>query len=113
VQYAIFAAHFRRLVQLDLTPVEAICTAIEEMRKACHGYPKPVSFDRCFEVAALLDRRWGVPTRQFELVQCPECDSHHLVSKAEARPMGCPFCMLIRRHRVLLPTPATADANAS
>ncbi len=113
VQYAIFAAHFRRLVQLDLTPVEAICTAIEEMRKACHGYPKPATFDRCFEVAALLNGLWGVPTRQFELAQCPQCDAHHLVSKLETRPMGCPFCMLIRRHRVLLPTPATADANPS
>ena len=51
--------------------------------------------------------------RQFELAQCPECDSHHLVSKLETRPKGCPFCMLIRRHRVLLPTPATADANPS
>lgn len=111
VQYAVFAAHFRRLVQLDLTLVEAMCAAVEEMRKACHGYPKPVAFDRCFEVAALLDARWGVPTRQFELVRCAGCDSHHLVSKLETRKMGCPFCMLIKRHRVLLP--ATTDTRAS
>jgi len=25
------------------------------------------------------------------------------VSKADSHPSGCPFCMLIRRHRILLP----------
>jgi hypothetical protein len=103
VQYAVFAAHFRRLVRLELTLTEAMCAAFEEMRRACRDYPKPVAFDRCFEVAALLDGVWGVPERQFELVQCTACGSHHLVSKSESRPVGCPFCMLIRRHRVLLP----------
>lgn len=112
VQYAVFAAHFRRLVQLDLTLVEAMCAAVEAMRKACRGYPKPVGFDRCFEVAALQDGLWGVPTRQFELVRCQQCDSHHLVSKLETRPMGCPFCMLVKRHRVLLPTAADTGASA-
>jgi hypothetical protein len=103
VQYAVFAAHFRRLVRLDLTPPEAMCGAFEAMRRACRDYPKPVSFDRCFEVAALLDGIWGVPARQFDLVRCTACDSHHLVSKVEIHQVVCPFCMLIRRHRVLLP----------
>jgi len=76
VQYAIFAAHFRRLVQLDLTPVEAICTAIEEMRKACHGYPKPVSFDRCFEVAALLDGLQGLVVLLGGNQQGQNCPQH-------------------------------------
>lgn len=104
VQYAVFAAHFRRLLRLDLTSTEAMCGAFEAMRRACRDYPKPATFDRCFEVAALLDGIWGVPARQFNLVRCTACDSHYLVSKAEIRPVVCPFCMLIRRHRVLLPT---------
>ena len=94
---------FRRVVRLDLTPTEAMCSAFETTRRACRDYPKPVSFDRCFEVAALLDAVWGVSEQQLELLQCASCSSHYLVSKAEPHPIGCPFCMLIRRHRTLLP----------
>jgi hypothetical protein len=106
VQYAVFASHFRRLVRLDVTPTEAMCSAFETARRACRDYPKPVTFDRCFEVAALLDAIWGVPAQQLELLQCASCGSHYLVSKAEPHPVGCPFCMLIRRHRTLLPAMA-------
>lgn len=106
VQYAVFASHFRRLVRLDVTPTEAMCSAFETARRACRDYPKPVTFDRCFEVAALLDAIWGVPAQQLELLQCASCGSHYLVSKAESHPVGCPFCMLIRRHRTLPPAMA-------
>lgn len=106
VQYAVFAFHFRRLVRLDVTPTEAMCSAFETTRRACRDYPKPVTFDRCFEVAALLDAVWGVSEQQLELLQCASCGSHYLVSKAEPHPIGCPFCMLIRRHRTLLPVMA-------
>ena len=103
VQYAVFASHFRRLVRLDLTLTEAMCAAFETTRRACRDYPKPVTFDRCFEIAALLDGIWGVQAQQLELLQCAACGSHYLLSKAESHPGGCPFCLLIRRHRVLLP----------
>ncbi len=103
VQYAVFASHFRRVVRLDLSLTEAMCAAFETTRRACRDYPKPVSFDRCFEVAALLDGIWGVTEKKLELLQCASCSSHYLVSKADSHPSGCPFCMLIRRHRILLP----------
>ena len=38
VQYAVFASHFRRLVRLDVTPTEAMCSAFETARRACRDY---------------------------------------------------------------------------
>ena len=103
VQYAVFASHFRRVVRLDVTLTEAMCSAFETTRRACRDYPKPVSFDRCFEVAALLDAIWGVSEQQLELLQCASCSSHYLVSKAESAPVR---LSLLHAH------PATPDPAA-
>ena len=103
MQCAVFELSFRWAVRLDLSRTEAMCAAFDTTRRACRDYPKPVSCDRCFEVAALLDVIWGVTDKRLELLQCASCSSHYLVSKADSHPSGCPFCMLIRLHRILLP----------
>jgi hypothetical protein len=102
VQYSVFARWYRRVHELGLPRAEALCFAVARMRTACGRLGKPVRFDRCFEVAALLDGAWGVDAPRLQLHGCVKCGSQHLLSPAEKRPTPCPFCALISRHRTLL-----------
>lgn len=111
-QFAVFSMWYRQAHELGVPRAEALCAAFGRMRTACRHFGRPVKFDRCFEVAALLDGAWGVPTPRLQLVTCGKCSSHYLLSLEEARPTACPFCALVSRHRVLLPPAAGAQHAA-
>lgn len=104
VQLAVFALGYRSTQQLGAPRIEALCSAVAKMRSTCQRFDHPVKFDRCFEVAALLDGAWGIPTPRLELDVCRKCGSHYLLSLDEERRSPCPFCALRKRHRVLLRT---------
>lgn len=103
VQLAVFAAAYRKALEHDATAVQAVCAAVATMRSACCQLGKPISFDRCFEVAALLDGIWGVPSPGLQLATCGKCGSQYLQSRHESRAQPCPFCLLESRHHRLAP----------
>lgn len=101
VQYCVFAVGYRRLQRLGLPRPQAMGLAVARMRDACRALCPPVSFDRCFEVAAQLEGAWGVEDPALALGACATCGSHFLVGRRERGTPGCPFCALVRRHRAL------------
>lgn len=112
VQFAVFALWYRHAQQLGVPRAEAMCAAVTKMRTACRGFGNLVKFDRCFEVAALLDGAWGIETPRLELRSCEKCGSQYLLSLNEVRPSPCPFCALVRRHRVLLPSALESEPSS-
>lgn len=84
---------FRQLRQADIEAVEALMAA--------HRHVGPmvpdagVEFDRSFQVVALSESLWGVPTPMLDVVDCAACGCAYLASRLESV-RRCPFCELER-----------------
>lgn len=99
IQYSVFASGYRRTQRLGLTRPLALGHSTTRMREACRHLGRPVAFDRCFEVAALLDAVWGVEEAQLDLSTCSQCGAEFLRSRQEAGPAACPFCLVLATAR--------------
>jgi len=101
IRYSILAVAYRRLLESGFEPVEALRSAFVHTASL---FPANawLSFDRCFEVISLMDARWGVAHSELDLIPCPKCGSHHLVSRQDLTAAGCPFCALIRQPRLCM-----------
>lgn len=102
VQYSVLAVTFRRLIAAGMDPPDSLRAAFIHVQGLCQHFPHPVVFDRCFEVAALLEGLWGVPAPQLQLTECSKCRAQHLISSTDSGKANCPFCTLVSRHRKLL-----------
>jgi Flagellar transcriptional activator (FlhC) len=94
-QYSLLATAYRRLLSADFEPEDAMRAAFVHVSSLPLG-AATLSFDRCFELVALFDARWGVRESGFDLLACPKCDSKFIASRADRAPPHCPFCALIR-----------------
>ena len=96
VQFSLLATVYRRLRAADFGPEEALRAAFGHV-SSLFPAGSPLSFDRCFELVALFDARWGVSDAEFDLLGCPKCHSQYLASRRDRAPPHCPFCALARR----------------
>jgi hypothetical protein len=96
VQFSLLATVYRRLRAADFGPEEALRAAFGHVLSL---FPagSPLSFDRCFELVALFDARWGVSDAEFDLLGCAKCRAQYLASRRDRAPPHCPFCALARR----------------
>lgn len=99
LEYAIVAVAYRRLLDAGFDADEAVRAAFVHASTVVPD-STALSFDRCFEVIALLDPLWGGRKCELELTPCPRCGAHHLVSRQDRSAANCPFCALIRRPRL-------------
>lgn len=97
VQFSLLATVYRRLRAADFGPEEALRAAFVHVSSLFPSSGSSLSFDRCFELVALFDARWGVSDAEFDLLGCPECHSQYLASRRDRAPPHCPFCALARR----------------
>lgn len=96
VQFSLLATVYRRLRAADFGPEDALTAAFGHVSSLFPG-GSSLSFDRCFELVALFDARWGVSDVEFDLLECPKCHSRYLASRRDRAPPHCPFCALARR----------------
>jgi Flagellar transcriptional activator (FlhC) len=101
VQFSLLATVYRRLRAADFGPEEALRAAFSHV-SSLFPAGSPLSFDRCFELVALFDARWGVSDAEFDLLGCPKCHSQYLASRRDRAPPHCPFCALARRPQKYL-----------
>jgi hypothetical protein len=100
VRYSVFGATYLRLQRLGLERTQAMALAVGRTRDSCRAICPPAPFDRCFEVAALIEGAWGVAHAALVLTECTRCGSQFLASTTEQNGApDCPFCALSRRHR--------------
>lgn len=95
VQFSLLAAVYGRLRAADFAPEDALRAAFAHVASLFPSALAP-SFNRCFELVALFDARWGVSETEFDLLACPKCDSQYLAALRDREPPHCPFCALAR-----------------
>lgn len=96
VQFSLLATVYRRLRAAVFEPEDALRAAFVHVTSLFPSATSP-PFDRCFELVALFDARWGVSEAEFDLLGCPNCHSQYLASRRDRAPPHCPFCALARR----------------
>lgn len=96
VQFSLLATVYRRLRAADFGPEAALRSSFAHV-SSLFPARSSLSFDRCFELIALFDARWGVSDPEFDLRACADCHSQYLASRRDRAPPHCPFCTLARR----------------
>lgn len=94
--FAALACTYRRVSDEGCTVEQAFVAAFRHVSSLPGPAPARLRFDRAFNVIAALDGLWG-SQRGLELVECPRCQSQHLLSLLEPEPAHCPFCQVARR----------------
>jgi hypothetical protein len=94
-QFSLVATAYTRLLAADFEPADAVRAAFVHV-SAMLPTVEPMSFDRCFEVVAMFDARWGATEPSLDLLACPKCQASFLASRRDRAPPHCPFCALLR-----------------
>ncbi|MDZ5455067.1 FlhC family transcriptional regulator [Azohydromonas lata] len=97
--FAALACTYRRVSDGGCAVGQAFVAAFRHISSLPGPTPTRLRFDKAFNVIAALDGLWGAQ-RRLELVECPSCQSRHLVSLLEPEPAHCPFCQVARRPEV-------------
>ncbi len=94
-RFSLVAAAYTRLLAAAFEPADAVRAAFIHV---CAMFPtvEALSFDRCFEVVAMFDARWGAAEPSFDLLECPRCHASFLASRTDRERPHCPFCALLR-----------------
>jgi len=96
VEYSLVVNQYVALLDAGFSPEESVVAAFRHL-EAKFRNDCPLTLDRCVEVVSLANARWGVATPELHRLNCEHCAADYLVSRRDAGPQPCPFCLL-RRH---------------
>ena len=95
IQYSLVVTLYNTLRGAGFMPEESVVAAFRHLETKFRN-DSPLTLDRCVEVVSLADARWGVPSPELDRMYCAVCACEYLVSRCDASPQPCPFCLLMR-----------------